>query len=573
MKKLLSKFSLPQIRNFIITHKVWSAVIALVIVFVGYKVVSAVMSTAGEPRYVLGIVERGSLISTVSSTGTVSSSDQIDLKSKVSGDITTVLVKSGQEVTKGTVLVKIDSRDAYNTLRTAQIALQKLTNPADDVDRTQAENAYNDALNAQSQAYDSGINDVASAFVEVPEVMAGLDSMLGGLSGYLSSTNVLYYGDTARQYRDQAGTAYNIAKDKYSILLLQYKAVSRSSASSSIALLVSDTYTMVKLVSEALKNAKGAVDYIVSQNQGLTASQISAGTSAGASLNTWTDRINPRVAALLSDKNSIEQSAGNIANKKASLDKLIRGADPLDIESAELNVSEKLKTYADYTIVAPFDGVVGRLPVKVGDTATNGTVMATIITKEQMADISLNEVDAAKVKVGDKATMTFDAVEGLSLTGVISDLDLVGTANQGVVNYGAKIIFDSNDARVRSGMSVSAEITTNILEDVLSVPTSAVKIDPRGSYVLAFDPPIIETKGQAFVTTKIAPKMIRVEVGASNDTLTEIVSGLEEEQQIVFRTVSSSAVVTSSAPTLFGGGGSTVRAGGTGNVRVVAPGR
>ena len=63
--------------------------------------------------------------------------------------------------------------------------------------------------------------------------------------------------------------------------------------------------------------------------------------------------------------------------------------------------------------------MVATVPVNVGDTIGTGTTVVTLITNEKIATLSLNEVDAAKVKVGDKVTLTFDAIDGLSLTGIV----------------------------------------------------------------------------------------------------------------------------------------------------------
>ena len=102
-----------------------------------------------------------------------------------------------------------------------------------------------------------------------------------------------------------------------------------------------------------------------------------------------------------------------------------------------------------------------------------------LITKQKIAEISLNEVDAAKVKVGQKVTLTFDAIDGLSITGEVSEIDALGTVSQGVVTYGVKIAFDTQDERVKSGMSVSAAIITDVKQNVLLVPNAAVKSNER----------------------------------------------------------------------------------------------
>src|SRR6185503_5946600 len=109
-----------------------------------------------------------------------------------------------------------------------------------------------------------------------------------------------------------------------------------------------------------------------------------------------------------------------------------------------------------YTVRAPFSGTIAKLSVDKGDQASSGTTVATIISKNQIADLSLNEVDAAKVTVGQKATLTFDAVEDLSIAGAVASVDTLGTVSQGVVSYVVKIQFTTQDERVKPGMSVNA---------------------------------------------------------------------------------------------------------------------
>ncbi len=117
-------------------------------------------------------------------------------------------------------------------------------------------------------------------------------------------------------------------------------------------------------------------------------------------------------------------------------------------------------------------------------------------------------------------------------------------------------------------MSVSAEIITDAKQDVLIVPNGALKTEGGQSYVEVLDTPEPEVAGVQGVTSKIAPRQVPVETGISNDTLTEIISGLKEGDTIIIRTITATAVTaTTSAPSLFGGGGGNRSAGG-GTVRV-----
>jgi multidrug efflux pump subunit AcrA (membrane-fusion protein) len=165
----------------------------------------------------------------------------------------------------------------------------------------------------------------------------------------------------------------------------------------------------------------------------------------------------------------------------------------------------------------------------------------------------MNEVDVAKIKLGQKATITFDAIENLSMTGSIAEIDTLGAVSQGVVSYNVKIAFDTEDAQIKPGMSVSASIITDSKTDVLIVPSSAIKNQNNRNYVQMFAPPLpAPLTGSQGTPSLIVPNQITVETGISDDTNTEIISGLKEGDQIVSRTVTS----TTTAPTssLLGGG-------------------
>jgi hypothetical protein len=149
------------------------------------------------------------------------------------------------------------------------------------------------------------------------------------------------------------------------------------------------------------------------------------------------------------------------------------------------------------------------------------------------------------------------------LTGEVAAIDTIGTVTQGVVSYALKVVFDSQDERIKSVMSANAAIQTDTKQDVLVVPSSAVKTQNGASYVQVFDSPLQQTGSTQGVVSTVPPRQVEVVIGIADDTNVEIASGLEEGQQVVTRTVSSGTAqaTAQSAPSLFGGG---VRAGGGG---------
>lgn len=510
-------------------HKVWTLIILVAIIGGSYFTLKHFTDTSGAIKYVLARAKIDNIESSVSGTGYVSAENQIDVKSKVSGDVTYIVIKSGDKVFKGQLLAQVDSRDALLTLQNAQISYDKLVKPADQDDIEMAEEdilkSYNDSWNA-----------ISSVFLDMSNIISGVKEMLYGINGYLNDQNIRTLDDTALDYGKRSGVNFDKAKNLYEEAIVEYKSLNRSSPQSDIDRLMENTYNMVKQTADTLKDARNAINYISGQYPNYISS---IGTTASLNINTWSAETNTALSSILSAENSV------LTNKKILKD-LKKGADALDIESEALALKQKQYAYGDYFIRAPFDGVIAKVGVKVGNPVSGATV-ATIVSNKNIAEIPLNEIDAVNVKIGKRVSLSFDAVPGLTLEGEVSEVDLVGIVSQGVVTYNIKVSFDSN-IRVKSGMSISASIITDEKKGVITIPASAVKARGQEKYVETLD----------FSGATIQKPVI---VGITNDTDIEIKSGLEKGEQVVVRTTSGTSKTTQ-APSLFGGGG------GSGNIRL-----
>ncbi len=347
-----------------------------------------------------------------------------------------------------------------------------------------------------------------------------------------------------------------------------------------------------------MKNTGLAIDYIRNTTTNQSTTQA---TTALTNVNGWISKNNTNLNTLISAKTAIENAKSdiqtasrNIKEQNESLNKIMSGADALDIRSQQLSIAQKELEYDKYNIRAPFDGILAKLDVKVGDT-TSGSI-GVFITKQKVADITLNEVDIANIKIGQPVELTFDAVEGLIATGTVASIDLVGTVTQGVVSYTTQVAFETPDERIKQGMSVSATIITNNKTGVLVVPASAIKtkgsekyvevaeigtrdmgarnqnadVNARGSSTRNFSSSTnfngMSRPGnnQSGITLPTPPTSRAVTTGDSNDTLVEILSGITEGEFVVTKTVAGTST-TSSAPaanSLFG----TPRTGSTGGM-------
>lgn len=578
MKKLFSKHTVEKLKAFAAAHKVISALIAVGVVSALYGTLKPA-NTSAQTHYVLGTVARGTVESSVSGTGQVAASDQVTVAAKASGYITAVKVQTGDTVAAGDVIATIDPGNAYDSVKSAQLSLAKLTEAPDPATLVQAQMALSNAQNGLSTSYNNALADVTSAMLDLPSVVQGMTSLLYTNSGYLNDSSVSSLGATAEMYRSSAGTEFDKAQSEYNALQVQFSKVNATSATTTKDALIANAITTVGDLLSSMKQSETAVDYVrnildASTDQASKQSDT-LGTTAQANLSSWIDTMSGHFNSITSDQNSVTNAPLTLAQAQDSLSKLVNGPDPLDVQSAQLSLSQAQETYQNYFITAPFAGIIGKLDVSIGNSIGSGGTAATIISTNQLATISLNEVDVAKVKVGDKVDLTFDAVNGLTLTGTVSSVDLVGTVTQGVVTYDANITFDTTDPRVLTGMSVNANIITAADADVLTIPSTAVKSDAQGSYVLVFTPALANTGGTSGVVSAVAPQAIAVTTGLSDNTDTEIVSGLTEGEQVVTRVVNpTTTTAATAAPSLLGGAAGRGGAGGAaagragGNVRI-----
>jgi macrolide-specific efflux system membrane fusion protein len=111
------------VRSFAKVHPATSGVIALAILVVGYYAYGAFFPSSPTTTYTLGSVSRGTIVSTVSGSGQVSTSNKIDLKAKASGEIVWIGVKAGDLVRQYQGLIGLDSTDAKKAVIDAEQSL------------------------------------------------------------------------------------------------------------------------------------------------------------------------------------------------------------------------------------------------------------------------------------------------------------------------------------------------------------------------------------------------------------------------------------------------------------------
>lgn len=535
--------------------------------------------------YVLAQVEKGTISTSVSGTGQVSASKQIDVQASASGKITAINAVLGQEVKEGDLLVQIDTKDALSSLRDAEINLEsarlsleklKAGSSASEIASYQRklesaqrdladyqndlEEAEKTAVSDLNSRYDEAQDALESAYTEAHDILARqLDQVFSDIN---TGSPELTFMTTNSQAETDSKWGMHICHDE---VLPRLKTLSETSSSNHSAIIsaLAQAENELQTIDDFLDRLNVAVQGSIITLDFTQSDQNSfKSTVASAKSN-----VNSAISALLDAKEAIDDQVDNNNNNLADAKKKIvsaedaletaqadlaeakEGPDVLDVRAQELSVKQRQNALVDarekledYSIKAPFDGLVVSLEAEKGDTVSSGASLLTIITKQQIAEISLNEVDAISLAVGQKSTLTFDAIENLSLTGHVAEIDSLGTVEQGVVTYNVKIIFDTQDERVKPGMTVSASIINDLKQNVLYVENTVLK-SSAGSYYVEMPNEEFSSLPSEAVSLSVPLKRQAVEVGLANDEITEIISGLEEGDIIVSK---SNGVVNAS---------------------------
>ncbi len=444
--------------------------------------------------------------------------------------------------------------------------------------RQKLEDQKQEAILTENETYEEGFSAVTDAFLDLPSVISGLKDILYSSSIDSRSNNIDWYANQVNltnpevvMYRTDVATAYERVRVLYDEILARFKTMNRASAvPAETERLINDTYKLTQFTADALKTTHTYIDFVddIIRKPGFSTAVPAIIKTHISQLDSFTSTNNSHVTKLLSLQKTIKQAGQTlrdaesalsklavteplaktqaerrIAERELSLAKLTTPPDPLDVRSQELTLTSRRNALRDaraelanYTITSPVAGKIASVSIKKGESVSAGTVAFTVVSDQYTAAITLNEVDVAQVKVGQKATLSFDAIDGVTITGKVTEIDPIGTVSQGVVSYGVTMSFDTNDARIKNGMSVSAQIITSLKNDVITVPAAAVKSFGEERYVEVVDNPPAGTNLQG-VELSEAPRQVPVTTGLDNGEVVEITSGLTEGMTIVSRTI------------------------------------
>jgi multidrug efflux pump subunit AcrA (membrane-fusion protein) len=218
------------------------------------------------------------------------------------------------------------------------------------------------------------------------------------------------------------------------------------------------------------------------------------------------------------------------------------------------------------TVTAPYTGTIADINLVEGMVITASTNSTTGAVSSQriaviknnatpIVNVTLGETDVPNVKIGQKATITFDSITSETFTGVVATVDRIGTVSSNVTSYGVNIKLDSGSDQILPNMAATADIITATATDALYIPSAALVTQSGQNY--------------AQVLQNGKEVQVPVEIGISSDTDTVITSGLTEGETVVTGTVTATTTSSSTRSVFSTSGGGF----GGGTIRTVTGGR
>lgn len=234
-------------------------------------------------------------------------------------------------------------------------------------------------------------------------------------------------------------------------------------------------------------------------------------------------------AALNTARNNVKTNERLLSEAEASLELKRTGTREEVIESQRAVVSAERAKLAGLqneldkrTIKAPVDGTVSLVGVEVGENVTPNQTVLLLNAKGNLEVVAnISEIDIAQISIGDPVEVTLDAFsEEEAWQGTVIAIQPAETVVDSVIFYETTVRFDSEDERLRSGMTANLDIKTDEREGVVRIPVRALRQSNGDIYVEVMD------KNENV-------KEVNIEVGLESDEYVEVVEGLEEGQTVV----------------------------------------
>ena len=527
----------------------------------------ACTTSSAPPTPPTARVERTSVTTAVSSSGSLTAVTEQNLGFLKGGQLTTVEAAVGQKVARGDVLATVDDAPARRALEqqqgqlaSQQAALNRLVNATTVAGAENTTDQAGEILDA-TQDQSSATLDADDVAVERAKKQLDFDED--------ARDDIEEQADDAEDACEAAGGSVpSSASIDTSGLLSGILGTSDSDGDSEDS--EESEEERKERLEAALKAAGSLAGSLVSSSSGAANSACSQAASAQSALTQAERQVVASRTALeqAQARRDVDEAAGRVQVENAR-QSVVTAQNNLDsartdrpsliaqqrglVAVSQAAVAAAQKDVDDTVLRAPADGTVTAVNGAVGEvlapsaattplapgsegaipgagTAINttpGTVTRPGGTQFLVLDnvdsfevvVPFEESDAVRLAPNQRVDVRFDAVPDLTLPGTVVAVSPTASALSGVISYYATISLNQGDPRLRSGQTAQAAVVTDELREVLAVPNSAIR--RQGG------------RTQVTVQRFDGPRVVDVTTGAVGDSLTQVLSGLSEGDEVV----------------------------------------
>lgn len=455
-------------------HPYRYGIVALIVVIVALMLAFGGKETPEETI----VVSRGQFLSEVAASGKVVAPRSSTLGFDQSGRIAAVNAAVGDQVKAGQVLASIDNgsiradvaqREAALERERARLAaLYRGTRPEQ---IALAQQKYADASSALLIAMNSAYLETEGA------ILTMIDSLFTNGASVNPTLKIRARSDNEKR---------SIENDRLIVTekLTRWKdALSKTSVTSDAA----DVISVRTVGTDAMQSARALINRLADNVNDMTLGNSGESQSAIDAYRSTVNTAGQSVSATASAEQSA-YSTWSTASNSLTLEK--SGSTPEEIaaqeaqvKAAEADLANAQAQLRKTLVVAPFDGIVTRMDVKVGEIVSPGSSgIAMIGTGLFEIESFIPEVNISRLSVGNPATITLDAYgSDIIFDATVIAIDPAETLRDGVSTYKTTLRFIDEDQRIKPGMTANIRITAESKSGVIILPRSAITTSADGT--------------------------------------------------------------------------------------------
>ncbi len=519
--------------------KKWWIILGVAVVMIVALIITA-FSMGGkkqEAEILTAVADTGDIEVIISGTGTIEPNASYEVTSLVKGEIINAPFEEGTVVEKGDLLYQIDTADVENSIERSKISLERAQN-------TYSQNVT-DISNLNVRAKGNGT--ITALYVKKGDNVSANSKIADVIDSHVMLLKIPFISEHAEQL--SVGQTAEVTLQSGGGVL--WGTVSKITTGE----IISDSGIIIKNVEIEVENPGN-----IREGEQATAmvgdvSCNDLGTFAYSDVTTVVAEVSGKVETLYCSEGDYVENGTTLLRLSSSTLEQSSKNNSLSLREAQLSLDSQYDQLDNYNITSPINGTVIQKNSKQGDTLdnTNSTkVMATIADLSKILfEMSVDELDISKIKVGQMVEITADALEDKVFSGYVETVSIIGTSANGVTTYPVTIVVNEPDGLI-PGMNVSADIIVEKKENVVRIPASALK---RGNLVAVqlkngekapepVTPDGKETPKNSKMMSNMAPdgfKLVHVKIGLSNEDYVEILEGISDGDVVQ---VTSAATVT-----------------------------